>query len=537
MSIPSKQDYRSIDTAPLSTFEPTLSLTVVVPARDTGDGQAQAKLDLVLTSLAAQSYPSDLLEVVVVDDGSPTALTLPARRPARTRLVSLADDGPAWGKSRAVNTALAEVTTDLVMSLDADMLLHPDHLRAMARWVHASPAAVVLGYKRLVPAWQSDPDVVASLLTAGEWDAIADGASEPHSYFEDLVDSTDQLAGADLGVFRALVGASVMLRTDLMQASGGYDPHMRLAEDTELGYRLVQRGAVLIPEKQAQAWHLGLTSMTQHRETILAHNQALLAPRVPLLDYLRRTDPGRAWLVPTLHVNVHVEETTADHARALVGHLLAGRLGTDCTVTLVGQWPADTRYGAISDDQPRMRALASWVAGDARVSITSRPHEDVFPTPYLATVPATIPVSALRTMLTRMTAGNHGVVAAAGEQVAPASIAVWSMAALARSRMSGPVSLADPLAAARSVAVSWDAWWLDAATLGLAAPLTATEASLAQPAGSPTRNYARAAWHSWESAGFSPEAGRAIVTGLARGARRRARRVVKRRLASLAARV
>ncbi|MEE2055897.1 glycosyltransferase, partial [Nocardiopsis umidischolae] len=50
----------------LGGWEPTLSVSVVVPAH----GHPE-KLAMVLASLSAQSYPSHLMEVVVVDDGSP----------------------------------------------------------------------------------------------------------------------------------------------------------------------------------------------------------------------------------------------------------------------------------------------------------------------------------------------------------------------------------------------------------------------------------------------------------------------------------
>src|SRR5262245_18516167 len=60
---------------------PGSCVSVLVPAH--GD---QERLDLTLASLAAQSYPGHLTEVVVVDDGSDPPLRLPPIRPERTRL-------------------------------------------------------------------------------------------------------------------------------------------------------------------------------------------------------------------------------------------------------------------------------------------------------------------------------------------------------------------------------------------------------------------------------------------------------------------
>ena len=56
-------DWGSLTPATLGDWEPTLSVTVVVPTFN-----YQHTLPYVLAGLAAQSYPSHLLEVLVVDD-------------------------------------------------------------------------------------------------------------------------------------------------------------------------------------------------------------------------------------------------------------------------------------------------------------------------------------------------------------------------------------------------------------------------------------------------------------------------------------
>ena len=58
-----RNDYSLLEPAVLGEWVPELSVSVVVPAH----GHAE-KLALVLASLAAQSYPAHLMEVVVVDE-------------------------------------------------------------------------------------------------------------------------------------------------------------------------------------------------------------------------------------------------------------------------------------------------------------------------------------------------------------------------------------------------------------------------------------------------------------------------------------
>jgi GT2 family glycosyltransferase len=528
-----RQDYTELDLSP--EYQPSMAVTVIIPVRENGDGQAVRKLGLVLASLAAQQYPAHLLHVRVVDDGSPTPVTLPLLCPPRTELLTLADDGEHWGKPRAVNAALAQVTTPLVMSLDADMLLHPGHIAELARWAHAEPLAVALGWKRITASWNDDPEDVHRMLIDGRFSDCSDQAGEPHAWLEDMTATTRDLADAGIDVYKAVVGASLMLRTELLREVGGYDELMRTAEDTELGYRLVMAGAVVVPVRAAQSWHLGTTSMERSREAILAHNQALLAPRVPLLEYLRKPFGSRAWQVPTVHVNVTVTPATAGRASELVNAVLAGRLGADAHVRLVAQWPASGRYSPASDEHAALRALRALWECDPRVTIADEPLQDVHPAPYRLDVPAHAPVAGARALLDRLRADGHGVVAAAGQDCHPAAAAAWLTAARRRAASAGCGWDAPADAAARAVGACWGQWWVDAASVGMGVAPADEAAGLPRTPPASVLKHAAAAWSSWAATGHRPGAAVTIGKGLTRGARRRVRRRLAARRAARAA--
>jgi hypothetical protein len=55
-----RNDYTALRLPPAEGWQPSLSVSVVKPAYG-----AQGKLDLTLAALAAQTYPDDLMEVVV----------------------------------------------------------------------------------------------------------------------------------------------------------------------------------------------------------------------------------------------------------------------------------------------------------------------------------------------------------------------------------------------------------------------------------------------------------------------------------------
>uniref|UniRef100_UPI0004776EF0 glycosyltransferase n=1 Tax=Nocardiopsis ganjiahuensis TaxID=239984 RepID=UPI0004776EF0 len=138
-----RNDYARLDVPALGEWTPTLSVSVVIPAHGGPD-----KLALVLASLAAQSYPAHLMEVVVVDDGSPEPLSLPRVRPENTVVLPSAPDG--WGSAHAVNTGVAASSGQVVLRLDADMLVYREHVESQMRWHHQVDYAVVMGHKMFV---------------------------------------------------------------------------------------------------------------------------------------------------------------------------------------------------------------------------------------------------------------------------------------------------------------------------------------------------------------------------------------------------
>ncbi|MGE5827908.1 MAG: glycosyltransferase family 2 protein, partial [Micromonosporaceae bacterium] len=222
----------------LDGWRPALTVSVVIPAF-----QCQPTLDLTLASLRGQTYPADLLEVIVVDDGSDPPLSLPSIRPERTTLLRV--EGAGWGRANALCLGAAHSSGEILHWLDADMVAFPEHVAAQARWHHVVPYAVTLGYKRFVePAphqpWPS-PDAVADAWSRGAaGNLFGNNPGEPHGYVERYIARTNQLRTADHLAFKIHTGATAALRRELYHAAGGLDSHLRLGEDIEFGYRLAQ---------------------------------------------------------------------------------------------------------------------------------------------------------------------------------------------------------------------------------------------------------------------------------------------------------
>ena len=422
---------RRNDWAPLADMtrhvQPRLRVSVVIPARG-----GQDRLDLTLAALAAQTYPADLTEVVVVDDGSSPALALPALRPANCRIVRAPETG--WGRAHACHTGALAATGEVLHWLDADMLAFPDHIEQQLRWHHVADYLVTIGYKRLVGHWSLTPEQVHAAARDGRMaELFTAEETQPHAWVERLIGDSDDLRSADAEAFRAAVGSTSALRRELYLDAGGMDTSLRLGEDSELGYRLAQRGAVFIPVRAARSWHLGIPTATRSPDLVRRYNMPHLANRAPLPRF-RRWQAGRTWRVPYVEVVVDASAAGYEWVAACVDSVLAGTL-TDCRVSVVGPWSAldDARTSPLEDEHGDLRLVREHVAGDTRVTLVERVPASPFPATFRLTLGPGRALSraTLERLVAAADAARAGLVEVSPE---PCGARLWRTAAVERAR-------------------------------------------------------------------------------------------------------
>ncbi|WP_271216640.1 glycosyltransferase family 2 protein [Streptosporangium carneum] len=317
------------------TWEPRVAVSVVIPARG-----GQNKLDLTLAALAAQTYPSHLLEVIVVDDGSAPPLRLPEIAPEHTRIVHGLPGRP--GIAGALETGTAVADGEVIHRMDADIVSYRDHVEAHMRWHHLADYLVVTGTLRFT-AMAGTPPTAAEVRTAVAGDRarslFEEDPDHGHDWIGDLLAAHRGFRDAPSPLLhRVHVGATVSLPAALLREAGGMDTSLALGEDTELGYRLTQTGAVFVPDQEALSWHLGVTTAMRRPGEVRRHNDPFIADRVPYRRNLR-TDPGRQWLVPYVEVVVDAEDASFEDVRASVDGALASTLA-DVSVVVTGPWDA-----------------------------------------------------------------------------------------------------------------------------------------------------------------------------------------------------
>ncbi|MEV7005940.1 glycosyltransferase [Streptosporangium sp. NPDC051022] len=367
-------DYRTLAPAELGAWTPSLRVSVVVPAYG-----GQDKLDLALAGLAAQTYPAELTEVVVVDNGSDPPLRLPDLRPEGTRLVVC----PTPGRAHARNAGLRAATGDVIHWLDSDVVLDRRSVEAHMRWHHAAPYLVVTGYLRFTSAPLPTPEAV---VASGDLAELFEPA-EPHAWLVDLIERTGGLTDNPHRAFSLHVGGATSVNAALLAQAGPMDTDLVLGQDTEMGYRLAQAGAVFVPEPLARAFHLGPTMRMRGKAPIDRVSHAFVADRIPAYRWLR-SHPSRQWKVPYLEVVVETEggrgqeggglgdqsdqsDQRYDEVRATVDAVFAGTV-PDVAVTLPGPWDRAAAEGRAPLRNPDLDLvlIRGHYAHDARVCLT-----------------------------------------------------------------------------------------------------------------------------------------------------------------------
>lgn len=224
------------------------ALTVVIPVRDRPE-----QLDRALAALAP-------LRCVVVDDASysPADVAVAVARHGATLIPLTTNVGPAAAR----NAGLATVTTPYVAFVDSDVTVAATDLLRLTRHF-ADPAVAAVGprvgavARSVRPHWFERYDAAASSLSLGRVPGVVrPGAAVAWLPSACLVGRTDHLAG-------------------------GFDEALRVGEDVDLVWRLVDAGYRVRYDPEVEAAHDSRPTLTGwlSRKVVYGSGGAGLAAR------------------------------------------------------------------------------------------------------------------------------------------------------------------------------------------------------------------------------------------------------------------
>ena len=352
-------DWKSLDTTPLERFRPRLRATVVVPYY-----QAPDALALTLAGLERQSYPRDLFEVIVVDDGSDPPLEMSEPSPLNVRVIHQPDLG--FGLARARNNGARAARGDIVVFLDCDMIPAREWLAAHARWHHAASDAMSIGFRRHLAVTGVSADDVRNC--SGTLDKMfADRPFHRPEWIESHMARTAELTSEDDDLFRVASGGNLGMSRHFYWEVGGNDESFTQwgAEDVEFGYRAFTLGALLVPERRALCWHQGEGATPSLAEARSLEQQRAKLSQLIAHHGFRRAKPGRSFTVPQYVVSVATDGAGIDALLDTVESLLEGDVH-DLVVWIEQRQPADTEEAHAAEIVRRL------LGGDPRVRFGPR---------------------------------------------------------------------------------------------------------------------------------------------------------------------
>ena len=374
-------DWRQVALPPPERFTPSLPVSVVMPYYQT----PAAVLERTLAALAGQTYPRQLFEVVIVDDGSepPLAPSLPsAMADGGISVRVMRQERRGFGAARARNTGVRAAAHNIILFLDSDMLPESNWMMAHARWHHYVSDVLTVGLRAHVSVDDLPPEAIRR--RPGTLEQLFAGRPHDAPWPEEYLRRTNDLTSGADDLFRLVVSANIGIGRDFYWQTGGMDESFVRwgMEDTEFAYRTQIRGGLLAPVRDAFAWHQG--RWAEGRAEKRRSNRMNLAKAANLIAVPDRFRPnaGRIYPVPRYVVTIAAGDGPAEQVNAATASILSDRAYDLVARIEVADHDDGERLALLQDafgPEPRVRVAP---AGDAL---------DEFPaSPFHITLPATV---------------------------------------------------------------------------------------------------------------------------------------------------
>ncbi len=354
-------DWRQVAVEPLETFTPVMPVSVIIPCYQT----PAETLARTLAALEGQTYPSDLFEVVLADDGSEPPLSRPRSTPLDVKVVR--QECLGFGAARARNTGARAASGEILIFLDSDMLAEAGWLAAHARWHHAVSDALTIGSYAHVSVDDVDEETIRRRMGTLR-DLFSDRRSDPH-WTESHMARTDDLTSRADDLFRIVESGNLGVGRGFYESTGGFEESFTRwgMEDTEFGYRAYTRGCLLAPVRNAFAWHQGRWKEDREAKNRSHRLQRAKAANLIAHDGFRARRPGLVFDVPQYVVTINAGRGPAEAVIKTIANILADRAG-DLVVRIEtpagGGHGREARFRGEFGADPRVRVAPSGGALD-----------------------------------------------------------------------------------------------------------------------------------------------------------------------------
>lgn len=148
-----QQHWNSIEAAVIQESEPITTISLIIPARN-----EELHMDRLINALLNQTYPKNLLEIVIVDDHSNDRTAGIAKKYAAEnspiKVIDLSDhvdpNQTLAFKKKAIATGIEQSKGELIVTTDADCIFDRNWLKSMASFYEQKKPAFIAAPVRII---------------------------------------------------------------------------------------------------------------------------------------------------------------------------------------------------------------------------------------------------------------------------------------------------------------------------------------------------------------------------------------------------
>ena len=270
-------------------------ISIIVPAFNEEEG-----ISATIESLHAIEYPRDLLEIIVVNDGSKDKTGEIAREYAKRGDIVLIDNKKNKGKAAALNEGIKKANGEFIGCIDADTIVSPDAIKKTLGYFNEKNVGAVIVRVRV-----RDPKNWLERIIEVEYNLGLGFYPKLFSFLDCLY-----LTPGQFSMYRA----SVLLELN------GFDVN-NIVEDTEIAYRIQKAGYkikcslstwayTIVPDNlralyfQRKRWYSGtIQTLMQHRDVFFNRRLGNFGVFFIPINYLS-TFLGTLLFLSTIHLAV-----------------------------------------------------------------------------------------------------------------------------------------------------------------------------------------------------------------------------------------
>lgn len=288
--------WKSIDISLIDDYVPNISVSIVIPHYMHHD-----KLLYTISCLEQQTYPKNLFEVIIVDDGSSPPFVMPYESELDIKIIWQEDIGFRLSKAR--NMGVSESKYDIILFLDSDILVEKNWIFSHLKWHSLGINVFTVGIREHI-----SNDIIPEYITNKKetlYNLLNPQIRLHDRYLFLYYSRNEYLYTKSTDIFRVAIGAHYGISKYYYQLIGQNDESFTQwgGEDIEFAYRAYTQGLVFIPIYDSIGLHQGLDleSFAYKQK-----NKISLAPYIPDTNF-RNINSRKIYVNPKFVIYIKYE--------------------------------------------------------------------------------------------------------------------------------------------------------------------------------------------------------------------------------------